>query len=707
MTIKDGIMNRRSFLTKAGAVSSAIALQPRWVFGQEPPVDETVEKVHVIFKTHLDVGFTDMAAKVVETYFDRFIPGVLSLTDQIAREHRADRYIWTTGSWLIYRYLEEASPENRRRMERAIEAGDFVWHGLPFSTHTELMDRSAFRLATAYSARLDQRFHRKTIAAKMTDVPGHSRGVVPVMAEAGLELLHIGENDASANQAIPPLFIWKSPDGAELMVMYQHSYGDVMALPGGRTAVSISFTNDNQGPHTLEQVAGIYASLRKRFPRARVFASDLNALAAEIRLLKQQLPVVTQEIGDTWIHGPGSDPLLMARFREVSRLRREWIAQGRLAANGDVDAAFGKQFLRIPEHTWGLSIGFLQHKDVYDMAAFRASRNLPEFRRMERSWAEKRANLDVAIGTLPQELAAEAGARLKSLQPVRTDRKKLHRLDSAAGVHATKHFRIGFDAKTGAISSLEDRETGRQWAGPAHDLGLFSYQTFSQADFDRFMDQYIPAKYRKAGWAIGSWSKPGMDKTGAKSALYLTALKQLWHEKRSDGHLFLAELEVPDAGDSGCPREITVETFLPDHEPTVKLVLKWFNKPASRLPETLWFSFIPPIAQDGRFEMDKMGQAVSPLDVVKGGNRNLHGVIGGVSYRDKQGSVQLETLDAFLVAPGRRSMLMFDNQQPDMAGGLHFCLCNNLTGENFTMWFEEDMQFRFALKFGSGRPQPV
>ena len=92
-------------------------------WGAGPPADENVEKVHVIFKTHLDIGFTDMAAKVIETYFEHFIPNVLSLTEQIEREHREDRYIWTTGSWLIYRYLEEASPENRRRMERAIRRG--------------------------------------------------------------------------------------------------------------------------------------------------------------------------------------------------------------------------------------------------------------------------------------------------------------------------------------------------------------------------------------------------------------------------------------------------------------------------------------------------------------------------------------------------------------------------------------------------------
>jgi hypothetical protein len=702
-------MNRRSFIATTGTVFGAIAAHPRLLLGRDLLASDTVEKVHVIFKTHLDVGFTDLAANVINMYFNQFIPNLLSLTEQIDREGRQDRYNWTTGSWLIYRYLEIASPENRQRMERAIERGDIFWHGLPFSTHTELMDESLLHLATTYSARLDRRFQRKTIAAKMTDVPCHSRGLAPVLAEAGLELLHIQANDGSAGVDVPPLFVWRSPDGSDLTVMFQHAtdpvsfqrmYCHTEVLPRGRTAVSMNLTGEGTGPHTPEQIAWIYDNLRKRFPKARIFASDLSTVALEVRALKPQLPVVTQEMGDTWIHGPGSDPYLMARYRELARLRREWIVKGALTANGDVDAAFGEHLLLVPEHTWGLNIERLGHWNVYNMTDFRASRGLPDFKIMEQSWAEKRARVDAAVSTMPPALAAEAGARLQSLRPVRMDRSKLRGLVSLADLHDTKHFRLGFDPKSGAIRSLEHRETGRQWAGRANTLGLLTYQTFAQPEFDRFMDQYIPKEKRHEEWAINSWSKQGLDKSDAKSALYFTTLKHLWHEKRQDGELFLADLEVPEAGDSGCPREITVETFLPENEPTVRQTLKWFNKAASRLPEALWFSFVPLVSGDGQFEFDKIGQAVSSLDVVRNGNRNMHGVIKGVSYRDKRSGFELDTLDAFLVAPGRRSLLIFDNEQPDVAGGLHFCLYNNLTGTNFTMWFEDDMQFRFTIDFG-------
>src|SRR5215470_8048479 len=99
---------------------------------------QTVEKVHLIFKTHLDVGFTDLAANVVASYFTSFIPGAIETAAALRRAGARERFVWTTGSWLIYEYLERAAPAERARLEQAIRAGDIVWHGLPFTTHSEL-----------------------------------------------------------------------------------------------------------------------------------------------------------------------------------------------------------------------------------------------------------------------------------------------------------------------------------------------------------------------------------------------------------------------------------------------------------------------------------------------------------------------------------------------------------------------------------------
>ena len=86
------------------------------------------------------------------------------------------RYVWTTGSWLLYEYLEQASPADRKTMEEAIARGDIAWHALPFTWQTEMLSQSLIEGSLGLSRVLDERFGKVTTGAKMTDVPGtHAR----------------------------------------------------------------------------------------------------------------------------------------------------------------------------------------------------------------------------------------------------------------------------------------------------------------------------------------------------------------------------------------------------------------------------------------------------------------------------------------------------------------------------------------------------
>ena len=102
-----------------------------------------MKKINIIFKTHLDIGFTDTAAKVKKKYFNKFIKRAIKTSAYFRNTPGGFRYVWTVGSWLIYEYLERADAEKRRLLEEAIERGDIVWHALPFTTHSELADDSA------------------------------------------------------------------------------------------------------------------------------------------------------------------------------------------------------------------------------------------------------------------------------------------------------------------------------------------------------------------------------------------------------------------------------------------------------------------------------------------------------------------------------------------------------------------------------------
>src|SRR5580704_9466561 len=106
-----------------------------------PAADPEVKHVLVMFKCHFDAGFVDTQANVVHKYFKEYFPRAINLAGQL-RQSGSQRYVWTTGSWLLYEYLEQATPEERARMEKAIAASDIAWHALPFSWQTELMDAS-------------------------------------------------------------------------------------------------------------------------------------------------------------------------------------------------------------------------------------------------------------------------------------------------------------------------------------------------------------------------------------------------------------------------------------------------------------------------------------------------------------------------------------------------------------------------------------
>ncbi|MEN9935077.1 MAG: hypothetical protein RLZZ387_1656 [Chloroflexota bacterium] len=649
-----------------------------------------VERVHLVFKTHLDLGFTDYAGRVEEQYFTDFIPRALATAAELRRRGGEERFVWTTGSWLVYEYLERAGAAERRVMEEAIAAGDMAWHALPFTLHTELADESLFAFGLELSQELDRRFGRRTVAAKMTDVPGHTRGIVPLLAAAGVELLHLGVNASSTPPDVPPVFVWRSPGGAEVAVMYQRGgYGDVVPVAGLGAALAFAHTNDNHGPQGADEVAAEHAALRARFPAARVAASTMDAFAAELRAVRSALPVMTQEMGDTWIHGVGTDPLKVSRFRELSRLRREWL-EARGVARERL-AQFSRRLLLVPEHTWGMDLK--THLDDYANYAaddLRAARATERYRAFEASWAEQRAYVDAAVAALDEELAVEARARLAELTPARVD------------VGGYEPVVDGRDVSLGAWRVTVDREAGTATLlradEPLLEVGALGYQTFSAADYDRFRGQYSVNKRQTRSWAIPDFTKPGIAAAGAESRWWRPEIAAVYRREDEGGARVLLELAMPAEASErfGCPRAAMLELTLARGGDEVLVELQWFDKPACRLPEALWLSLTPAGATMRGWRMLKLGEWVSPLDVMRDGNRRLHAA-QAVEHEGMRGRVRVGLLDAALVAPGEPSLLNFTNRQP-VGGAMHVNLYNNVWGTNFPMWYEEDARFRFIVR---------
>ena len=707
-------MKRREFVKSAAVYSTTIAAGLPWrsfASAQQPagapPVDPEVKRVLMIFKCHLDVGFTDTQAKVMDLYFKQYYPQAMRTAAQL-RESSGNRYVWTGAAWLLYEYLEQANSDQRKQMERAIAAGDIAWHALPFSWQTEMLDRSMIEGCLGFSNSLDTRFGRKTTAGKMTDVPCHSRGIVSPLAAGGVRLLDIGVNSASTPPEVPNVFLWKAPDGSSLAVLYhKHDYGSTIRVSGSDVAVSVNVRTDNSGPHTIEEINAIYAELRQRFPNAQLTAGSLTDIATAMEPLRASLPIVTQEIGDTWIYGAPSDPPKIARYREVARLRKEWIASNRLVKGGPVDQHMLARLALAPEHTWGTDTKRYIDHDHYSPKELAENLDKPGYQIMERSWQEKRDDITAGVASLPAPLRTEAEARLQSLQVAEPDHAGMKSHDNGKTIH-TAHFELMLNPDAGAITRLVSKASGQSWASNDHPLALFTYQTLTQEEYRAFLNTYVVSKER---WAPQDFGKPNIERFHPEGRDWHPKVDSVWTSENAEGHRVLAKMSMNDPvseahGLVAWPRTMYLEVVAPKAEPLLHVTFYAIGKAPNRMPEAMWLTFKPQTSNSPDWILEKVDQDVSATDVVRGGGRRMHAVTSRLRCADGDHRLEITTLDAPVVAFGVRSPLNFSKDLPDLQQGAHVNLFNNAWGTNYPQWAGGDWRYRFTLKsepFGDGK----
>ena len=437
----------------------------------------------LIFKTHLDIGFTDLSENILNKYLSEYIPNAIRVGYEL--KDTQTPFVWTVGSWLVWQALKH---DTDGTVERAVRDGILRWHALPFTTHTELMDPTLFSYGVGLSKKLDERFGYTTVGAKMTDVPGHTIGIVPILKKMGISFLHLGVNPATPLPPVPPIFRWKCGED-EIRVMYQGDYGETMDL--GDSIVIFAHTGDNLGPQSAEAVIAIYNELSEKYPDYEIKAATIDDLAERVMALKN-LPVVDKEIGDTWIHGLGTDPEKVSRFKKVQR---------HLASLGGTDLDLTDSLLCVPEHTWGLNMkrhfpydGFYSHEDVLRM---RQECALPE-----RSWREQREYVE----------RAETLFQITPDYPIAEPNLSLY---TECEIPSKLDFEL-------------------------------SWQLFDNSDYERYQGDYMRCF---AWWAIEDFTKVGLD--DYKGGIFTAKVKRAY--KKGEEMLYRLEFSQRTANKYGLP----------------------------------------------------------------------------------------------------------------------------------------------------------
>jgi alpha-mannosidase len=415
---------------RARAATVALIVDGRKVGQLGVQLTPGVREIIVVFKTHFDIGYTDMASNVVQTYRTKFMDSALKVVDESRALPPAQQFAWTIPGWPLHKMLEDwpgQSPERQQRVRQAVKDGRFVVHALPFTTHTELLEPEDLIRGLGYSTRLARELGldlpRDT---KMTDVPEHAAMMATLLQHAGVTFMHIGCNAMSGAPQVPPLYWWAGPDGSRVLTMYSPDYGTGLLPPSDwphRTWLALIHTGDNHGPPRPEEVKQVLDDVAKRLPGVKVRIGRLSDFGDAILAEKPDLPVVRADMPDTWIHGPMSDPAgarlarntrpLLVATEALNTQLRAWgvpVAD----ATATVAAAY-EQSLLYGEHTWGGSIGWLGGKFGFG-EDFMKERAAGRFQRIEGSWDEHTAYIKQARDLIQPALASNLKALAAAVQ---------------------------------------------------------------------------------------------------------------------------------------------------------------------------------------------------------------------------------------------------------------------------------------------------
>ena len=196
------------------------------------------------------------------------------------------------------------------------------------------------------------------------DVPGTTRALIPGLLASGVRAYTGGVNVYSAPPAVPRAFVWADTASNTSIPAMVHPYGyggiaynDTVIIPGFSHAIVFDWRGDNAGPpQSVAEVEGDYKTVQAAFPGAAVFASTLDNFTSLLTPeVTATLPVLTAEIGDTWMHGAASDPQKTQMYKRAAALRRACIDEGACAVDDPVMLNFTRLLSKCNEHTWGKS----------------------------------------------------------------------------------------------------------------------------------------------------------------------------------------------------------------------------------------------------------------------------------------------------------------------------------------------------------------
>lgn len=676
-----------------------------------------IKKIILVYKTHFDIGFTDLSENVIAQYSGDMLRDVIATCRGTQNLGRL-KYVWTMPAWPLWHIVNHCTPELKKELDELIRNGQVVWHALPFTSHTDCCSQMEYIEGLSYARKLSDMYQKPyPIAAKMTDVPGHSIMLPDLLDQAGIKFLHLGCNEFATPPEVPELFFWESPGERRVLTMYSKGgYGTGLKPPEDwkfPVWMALMHTHDNSGPQSAGMTEKLSRLLQELYPGVEVVSGTMDDFYHELEQCGlENVPVVRKDLADTWIHGVGSYPKEMALLRENRRkMEKLQAAYGKKLLEGWEESgeieelldAYYEEVCLFEEHTWGADVKtWLGADRVYEKDEFLQKKKTKACEFMERSWAEQRERVyraDKCRVRLEQlleekvEQCMEKNAESMANAPVLARPGTLNVTESGGYLQVESgRYELLFSQETGQILKLNDRILGQTIMEARGKEGVFSYRydKYGYDDINEYLRNY---GYHFTTWGIQDYGREGYPFCGHET--FFPDFERYETEGNRITFFYGASESADKYGDAS---RIEVGITFPEEGSKLYVDLKLCQKQESPYVEA--GSFILPFAEEGtRFYIQKGGALLDPAkDLARRSNHSLYCLENGMMAVDEKKGICIRTLDAPLAAVGDPGVYLYKPQyvEPEYPG-VYINLFNNMWGTNFPQWIGGDMEFRFEI----------
>jgi len=340
-------------------------------------------EVYLLPHSHVDIGYTHLQTEVEQLQCG-FLEQSIALARDTAGNPPGSQFKWNSEVlWAVESFLEQASPEKRDEFIDAVRKGWIGLDALYGNELTALCRPEELVALLAFARRLREEYDVPIDAAMISDVPGYTWGLAPVMAQSGVKYLSIGPNSGhrigytrSAWSDRP--FYWVSPSGREkvLFFMAGTGYSAFHGRPlrdGTQVLGYLERLAEQQYPYDIvhmryniggdngppdPDVIDVVKDWNSRcaYPKLIIATTSEMFHAFEARY-GDALPSVSGDFTPYWEDGAASS----ARETAVNRASAERLVQAAtLCAMLDRDAyvvedywAAWREVVLYDEHTWG------------------------------------------------------------------------------------------------------------------------------------------------------------------------------------------------------------------------------------------------------------------------------------------------------------------------------------------------------------------